>query len=73
MTFCGLSIICLLLTISLLVTSQQKNTNTITARLVRTRNLITINLSIMLIMANVLIIFGMDRTYNKVNFKKMFV
>lgn len=65
-TFCGLSVVCLLLTVCLLVTTRQQNTNIITERLVMTRNMITINLALMLIVANGLVIFGMDRTYNKV-------
>jgi hypothetical protein len=63
---CGLSIICLTLTVWLLLTSKRTKTNSITDKLVNTRNIITLNLCLCLMIANILIVFGMDRTANKV-------
>ena len=70
--FCGISIICLSLTVLLLLKPQRNNSNTITNRLLKTRTLIIMNLSIMLTIANILVIFGMDRTENKVILKYIY-
>lgn len=64
--FCGLSIICLILTILLFLRPKRKRTNTITDKLVKTRNIITLNLCLCLLVSNILVIFGMDRTDIKV-------
>jgi latrophilin 2 len=66
--FCGLSIICLILTI--LITSMKRAQNTVynlsTNELIKTRNIITYNLCVCLIISDLLILFGMDRTEHKV-------
>jgi hypothetical protein len=57
---CGLSVIFLILTIIILVLPNGKNKLRLIEKLKDKRNLITFNLCICLIVANFLVIFGMD-------------
>jgi hypothetical protein len=57
---CGLSVIFLILTIIILLLPNEKNKLTLIEKLKDKRNLITFNLCICLIVANLLVIFGMD-------------
>lgn len=63
--FCGLSIICLILTIVLSSTHKRKISNPLINKMIKIRKIITTNLSFMLIITNKLIIFGMNRNYEK--------
>jgi len=61
---CSLSVICLILTILLTLKRKTKKMalNSSTCELIKTRNLITYNLCVCLIISNLLVLFGMDRT-----------
>ena len=59
---CGLSILCLILTIGSL---------TLVRELRNRRNNITSNLCFCLLIVNLLVVFGMDSTQNNVNFHKI--
>ncbi len=59
---CGVSFVCLLLNMILLFKQNRKKLSTITEQLIRERNKITFNLSVCLLIADLLIIFGMNKT-----------
>jgi hypothetical protein len=59
---CGVSAVCLLLNMILLFKQNRKKLSTITEQLIRKRNKITFNLSVCLLIADLLIIFGMNKT-----------
>ncbi len=58
---CGVSAVCLLLNMILLFKQNRKKLSTITEQLIRKRNKITFNLSVCLLIADLLIIFGMNK------------
>jgi hypothetical protein len=59
---CGVSPVCLLLNMILIFKQNRKKLSTITEQLIRKRNKITFNLSVCLLIADLLIIFGMNKT-----------
>jgi uncharacterized membrane protein len=59
---CGVSAICLLFNLILLFIQNKNKLWTITDDLMKKRNKITFNLSVCLMIANLLIIFGMNKT-----------
>jgi len=63
---CGLSMIGLMLTILLISITNKKNSFSITETLAKTKNMITCNLCICLLVTDFFVIFGLDRTENKV-------
>jgi hypothetical protein len=59
---CGVSAICLLLNLILISKQNMKKISTINGDLIRKQNKITFNLSVCLLIADLLIIFGMNKT-----------
>jgi cytochrome bd-type quinol oxidase subunit 2 len=59
---CGVFAVCLLLIMILLFKQNRKKLSTITEELIRKRNKITLNLSVCLLIVDLLIIFGMNKT-----------
>ncbi|CAG2103283.1 unnamed protein product, partial [Medioppia subpectinata] len=58
LVFCALSVLCLIVTI----TTKRKNYNEMTKQLLKRRDIIVLNLSACLLVSNLLIMIGMDRT-----------